>query len=134
MYISINIGNKFLNPSYEVMLLDPLLYWPCSDDSKNICHLYVSLMLFEIQSVSVKSVGQLQSAKRLLWRGLRQKWMIPSWCLCKVVIFFGKEHVNLSNISGVMIGLSWKIKFGKTHYLFGENFNLKCQNNPFIGT
>ena len=39
--------------------------------------------------------------------------MIPSCFLRKVVIFFGKEHANRSNISGVMIGLSWKIKFGK---------------------
>ena len=35
--------------------------------------------------------------------------MIPSCCLWKVVIFFGKEHVNCSNICGVMIGRSWKI-------------------------
>ena len=41
--------------------------------------------------------------------GLRQKWMIPSCCLWKVVTFFGKEHVNCSNICGVMIGRSWKI-------------------------
>ena len=35
--------------------------------------------------------------------------MIPSCCLWKVVTFFGKEHVNWSNIYGVMIGRSWKI-------------------------
>ena len=45
--------------------------------------------------------------------GLRQKWMIPSCCLWKVVTFFGKEHVNWSSISGVMKWRSWKIKFGK---------------------
>ena len=53
-----------------------------------------------------KSVVQLYSAfKPLLW-GLRQKWMIPSCFLRKVVKFFGKEHVNWSSISGVMIGRS----------------------------
>ena len=30
-----------------------------------------------------------------------------------VVTFFGKDHVNWSSINGVMIGRSWKIKFGK---------------------
>ena len=45
--------------------------------------------------------------------------MIPSCFPWKVVIFFGKEHVNWSSISGVMIGLSWEIKFGKINYLFG---------------
>ena len=49
------------------------------------------------------------SAKTTLLLGLRQKWMIPSCCLWKVVTFFGKEHVNWSNIYGVMIGRSWKI-------------------------
>ena len=39
--------------------------------------------------------------------------MIPSCCLWKVVTFFGKEHVNCSSISGVMIRRSWKFKFGK---------------------
>ena len=39
--------------------------------------------------------------------------MIPSCCLWKVVTFFGKDHVNWSSISGVMIRRSWKIKFGK---------------------
>ena len=48
----------------------------------------------------------------ILW-GLRQKWMITSCFLWKVVTFFGKEHVNWSSISGVMKGWSWKIKFGK---------------------
>ena len=36
---------------------------------------------------------------------------LKSWW--KVVLVFGKEHANWSNISGVMIGWSWKIKFGK---------------------
>ena len=44
----------------------------------------------------------------LLWR-LRQKWMISSCFSWKVVTFFGKEHVNWSSISKVMIGRSWKI-------------------------
>ena len=55
----------------------------------------------------------IQIAKTPLLLGLRQKWMIPSCCLWKVVTFFGKEHVNWSSISGVMIRRSWKIKFGK---------------------
>ena len=37
----------------------------------------------------------------------------------KVVLDFGKEHANWSNISEVMIGWSWKIKFGKINYFFG---------------
>ena len=49
----------------------------------------------------------------------------------KVVLVFGKEHVNWSNISGVIIGLSWKIKFGKIHYLFGYYVISKCQNTSF---
>ena len=51
----------------------------------------------------------IQIAKTPLLLGLRQKWMFPSCCLWKVVTFFGKEHVNWSNIYGVMIGRSWKI-------------------------
>ena len=39
--------------------------------------------------------------------------MIPSCCTWKVVTFFGKELVNWSSISGVMIGRSWKIQFEK---------------------
>ena len=39
--------------------------------------------------------------------------MIPSCSPWKVVTFFGKEHVNWSSISGVMIGRSWKIQFEK---------------------
>ena len=37
-------------------------------------------------------------------------------------------------MSSVVIGWSWKIKFGKSHYLFGKNMNSKCQNTPFIWT
>ena len=37
----------------------------------------------------------------------------------KKIHFFGKEHVNWSSVSGVMIGRSWTNKFGKIHYLFG---------------
>ena len=59
--------------------------------------------------------------------------MIPSCCPWKVVTFFGKELVNLSSISGVIIGRSWTIKFGKVHYLFGKNKNSKCQNTPLLG-
>ena len=36
---------------------------------------------------------------------------LKSWW--KVVLVFGKEHANWSNISGVMIGWSWKVMFGK---------------------
>ena len=36
--------------------------------------------------------------------------MIPSCCTWKVVTLFGKEHVNWSSISGVMIGRCWTIK------------------------
>ena len=57
---------------------------------------------------------------------------LKSWW--NVVLVFGKEHANWSNISRVMIGLSWEIKVGIINYLFGENFNLKCQKTPFIGT
>ena len=39
--------------------------------------------------------------------------MIPSGFPWKVVIFFGKEHVNQSNISRDMMGWSWKIGLGK---------------------
>ena len=61
---------------------------------------------WHVQYMRDKSVVQLYSAfTPLLW-GLRQKWMIPSCFLRKVVKFFGKEHVNWSSISGVMIGRS----------------------------
>ena len=56
-------------------------------------------------------------AKTPLQLGMRQKLIIPSCLSWKVVTFFGKEHVNWSSISGVMIGRSWTIKFGKFHYL-----------------
>ena len=52
----------------------------------------------------------IQIAKTPLLLGLRQKWMIPSCSLWKVVTFFGKEHVNWSSINGDMIGKSWTIK------------------------
>ena len=55
----------------------------------------------------------IQIAKTPLLLGLRQKWMIPSCCLWKVVTFFGKEHVNWSSNSGVMMERSWKIEFEK---------------------
>ena len=48
----------------------------------------------------------IQTAKTPLVLGLRQKWMIPSCSPWKVVTFFGKDHVNCSSISGVMIGRS----------------------------
>ena len=51
--------------------------------------------------------------KTTILLGLRQKWMIPSCSPWKVVTFFDKEHVNWSSNSGVMIGRSWKIEFGK---------------------
>ena len=50
----------------------------------------------------------------------------------KVVLDFGKEHANWSNISEVMIGWSWKIKYGKIHF-FCQNVNLKWQKQPFYG-
>ena len=39
--------------------------------------------------------------------------MTSTCSLWKVVTFFGKEHVNWSSISGVIMGRSWKIEFGK---------------------
>ena len=39
---------------------------------------------------------------------------LKSWW--KVVLNFGKEHANWSNISEVTIGWSWQIKFGKINY------------------
>ena len=81
-----------------------------------------------LQLVTDKSVGQLLSAKTPLLFGLRQKRMIPFFYPWKIVIFFGKELVNWSSISGDMIGLSWEIKFGKINYLFGYYVNLKGQN------
>ena len=56
---------------------------------------------------------------------------LKSWW--KVDLVFGKEHANWSIISGVLIGWSWKIKFGQKQF-FGQNVNLKCQNTHFIGT
>ena len=53
---------------------------------------------------------------------------LKSWW--KVVLNFGKEHANWSNISEVMIGWSWKIKFGKIHF-FCQNVNSRCQKCPF---
>ena len=103
--------------------IEPFLVW-----------LWLSEKLSKIQYQSEKSAGQLLRAKTPLYWGLRQKWMIPSCFLWKVVIFFGKEHVNWSSISGVMRGRSWKIKFGKINYLFDWNINLEFQNTPFIGS
>ena len=60
--------------------------------------------------------------------------MIPSFCPWKVVTFFGKEHLNWSSNSGVTIGRSWTIEFGKVHYLFGKKINTECQNTIFWGT
>ena len=45
--------------------------------------------------------------------GLRQKWMIPSCCPWKVVIFISKEHVNWFSTSEAILGRSWKILFEK---------------------
>ena len=78
-----------------------------------------------------KVAPQLWSAITPLLLGVRHKWMIPSFCPWKVVTFFGKEHLNWSSISRVMIGRSWTIEFGKIHYLFGVNFpNLIFQLLP----
>ena len=44
IYESICNGNKFLNHSYWVMWPFPLLHCPCPYDSKNVWHLYVSLI------------------------------------------------------------------------------------------
>ena len=42
---------------------------------------------------------------------------LKSWW--NVVLVFGKEHANWSNISRVMIGWSWKNKFEKINYFLG---------------
>ena len=57
--------------------------------------------------------------------------MIPSCFPCKVVIFFGKEHVNRSSISGVMIGRSWTIKFGKCKFSVPKHQFWVFQNRFF---
>ena len=49
-----------------------------------------------------------------------------------VVLVYGKEHANRSNISEVMIGWSLKIKYGKPISL-GQNVNLECQKHSFYG-
>ena len=53
---------------------------------------------------------------------------LKSWW--NLVLVFGKEHANSSNITGVMIGWSWKIKFGKIQFFY-LNVNLKCWKRPF---
>ena len=60
------------------------------------------------------------------WRSIQFPW--------KLVIFFGKELVNQYNISWVMIGVIWKIMFGKIYYLFCQIVNFKFQNTSFIGS
>ena len=55
---------------------------------------------------------------------------LKSWW--KVVLVFGKEHADWSNIGGVMKGWRWKIKFVKIHF-FCQNVNLKVKNTPFMG-
>ena len=55
---------------------------------------------------------------------------LKSWR--KDVLVFCKEHADWSNIGGVMIGWSWKIKFVKIHF-FCKNVNLKSQKHPFYG-
>ena len=55
----------------------------------------------------------IQSARTPLIMGLRQKWIIPFCSSWKVVTFFGKEHVNWSSKSGVIMERSWKIEFEK---------------------
>ena len=46
------------------------------------------------------------------WGSDKNGWfnLVSPW---KVVIFFGKKHVNWSSFGGVMIGRSWKIQFKK---------------------
>ena len=58
--------------------------------------------------------------------------MIPSCSHWKVVTFFGKEHVNWSSISGVMIGRSSTIKFGKVHYTFLIRIKIQSAKTPLL--
>ena len=70
-------------------------------------------------------------AETPLQLGMRQKLIIPSCLPWKVVTFFGKEHVNWSSISGVMIGRSWTIKFGKCKFWVPKHQFWVFQNQFF---
>ena len=64
---------------------------------------------------------------------MRQKWMIPSCCLWKVVTFFGKEQVNWSSIREVLIGRSWKIKSNQPILIFSNSiFQLLSIITPLL--
>ena len=59
--------------------------------------------------------------------------MIPSCFPWKVVIFFGKEHVNWSSVSGDVMGRSWKIEFGKLNIFVSKKIkDLIVQLLPII--
>ena len=79
------------------------------------------------------STSQITSAKNVIaifssnwWKSCIFLFLayLKSWW--NVVLVFGKEHANWSNISGDMTWWSWKIKFGKIHFLC-QNVNWKCQ-------
>ena len=86
-------------------------------------------------TVSIKERGtvdlNVKRAETPLQLGLRQKLIIPSCLPWKVVTFFGKEHVYWSSISGVMIGWSWTIKFGKCKFWVPKHQFWVFQNQFF---
>ena len=86
-------------------------------------------------TVSIKERGtvdlNVKRAETPLQLGMRQKLIIPSCLPWKVVTFFGKEHVNWSSISGVMIGRSWTIKFGKCKFWVPKHQFWVFQNRFF---
>ena len=100
-------NNSLLIYRRKNKLLFPCLY----SDQPSLCH--VSVRLEKTKCITCKRHQRIFHSQFNCDWGLRQIWMIPSCFLWKVAIYFGKEHVNWSSISGVMRGRSWKIEFGK---------------------
>ena len=81
-------------------------------------------MYIYFNKVWIISTSQIKSAKNVFAIFSSNWWKSCIFCgifekLVKVVLVFGKEHANWSNISRVMIGWSWKNKFEKINYFFG---------------
>ena len=93
---------------------DGIIHFYLSSNKRGVLALWINIFTKKINGLfQTQLLNIIQIAKTPILLGLRQKLMIPSCCPWKVVTFFGKDHVHWFSINEVMIGRSWKIKFGK---------------------
>ena len=92
------------------MWLDPLLHWPCPDDSKNVWHLYISLMLLEISLSTLPMGVELTYPILLTLYVVRRVKLCPNnskkvWQLCVCLRLF---EINLLTLF-IGVGLNYPL-------------------------